>query len=62
MKIMFTVEDRKACNWDEVKKTVMKSAPELTKDTITRTLIETTLSLIEFVILSKAMKTMKEAK
>jgi len=56
MKIMFIVEDRKLCSWDEVKKTVMKSAPNLTEDSLARPLIETTLKLIEFVILSKAIK------
>ena len=62
MKIMFTVEGHKACDWDEAKKAVMKSAPELTEDSIARPLVEIVLRLIEFAILSKAMKTIKEAK
>lgn len=58
-KITFLIEGHKACQWDEVKEAVLKHISPFKKDSVARPLIYLILSLIEFVILSKAKKEAK---
>ena len=61
-KITFLIEGHKACQWDEVKEAVVKHAGPFKEGGVARPLIYLVLSLIEFVILSKAKKAKKETK
>ncbi len=57
--ITFLVEGHEVCQWSEVKEAALKYVSPFKEDSIAKPLIHIILSLIEFIILSKATKEAK---